>query len=107
MSAPADAPPALGELIAAVGAEPLRPLLAELDRELAGFVAAPADGGTLAAQAHGLVGAAGGLGFLDLAERCREVEVACKSGRDWGGPLRDAHGEAQAARSVIARTLAA
>ena len=102
------APPALGELIAAVGAGPLKPLLAELDRELAGFVAAPpSDGQALAAQAHGLVGAAGGMGFLDLAERCREVELACKAGRDWRTPLRDAHGEAQGARSVIARAMAA
>ena len=107
MSALAFAPPALRELIEAVGAEPLKPLLAELDRELEGFVFAPPERAALASQAHGLVGAAGGMGFLDLAERCREVELACKAGRDWRTPLRDAHDEAQAARSVIAQAMTA
>lgn len=100
MSAPV--PPALAELIEAVGAEPLKPLLAELDGELDDFVAAPPGGGALAAKAHGLVGAAGGMGFLDLAERCREVETACKAGADPAAALGDAHVACRAARAVIA-----
>ena len=103
MTADARAPAALRELIEAVGAEPLQPLLAELGRELEGFAAAPpGDVGALAAQAHGLVGAAGGIGFLDLAERCRAVETACKAGADPAPALREALAASRVARAVIA-----
>lgn len=103
MSALASAPEGLRELAEAVGLEPLKPLLLELDAELASFVTAPpVEPAALARQAHGLIGAAGGVGFMELAERCRALEHACKEGRDLEGPISGAQDDARAARSVIA-----
>ena len=97
------APQGLRELIEAVGLEPLSPLLTALDTEMAGFVAAPpADPEDLAEQAHGLVGAAGGLGFLDVADSCRELERACRAGRDVHAEQARVTAEIEAARQVIA-----
>ena len=110
MTAPApDLQPPVGlrELVEALGLDALRPLLADLDAELAGFaVAAPAAPDRLAAQAHGLVGAAGGVGFMELALKCRDLEHACTDGDDVAVPLARAQAEATQARAVLAQLLA-
>ncbi|MBE7219270.1 MAG: Hpt domain-containing protein [Caulobacteraceae bacterium] len=108
MSALAAAPEGLRDLVDSVGLEPLKPLLLELDGELAGFVTAPpTEAEVLARQAHGLIGAAGGIGFTELAEHCRLLERACKAGGDVRATLVAAQTSAKGARGVIGDLAAA
>ena len=102
-SALADAPEGVRELVESVGLEPLRPLFADLDAELAGLIARPsADREVMAAQAHGLVGAAGGMGFSDFAHRCRLLEHACRERSEYFAELGAAQASAERVRAVIA-----
>ena len=102
-SALADAPEGVRELIESVGLEPLRPLLVDLDAELAELIARPPiDREAMAAQAHGLVGAAGGMGFADFAHRCRLLEHACRERAEYFAELGAAQASAERVRAVIA-----
>jgi HPt (histidine-containing phosphotransfer) domain-containing protein len=76
------------DLSTLLGAEKVDQLLARLEeglvRSFARFDAAPLDKAALGQEAHNLVSQAGMLGFLELAELCRELETACI---DYGDPM--------------------
>ncbi|TXN71897.1 PAS domain S-box protein [Methylobacterium sp. WL6] len=73
------------DLIALVGRERFDRILAMLAEELRErFPAtASADPRQLAYDAHAMVSAAGALGFVELAQACREVEAACNGGHGY------------------------
>ncbi|MGC5341080.1 Hpt domain-containing protein, partial [Escherichia coli] len=52
-----------------------------------GTTAAPQPPDGIAQDAHAMIAAAAMLGFGDLARLCREVEAACRSGRDYAPAL--------------------
>jgi PAS domain S-box-containing protein len=60
----------------------LRSLAKELDTRFGGAAPPPVREG-VAQDAHAMIAAAAMLGFVDLARLCREVEAACRTGRDY------------------------
>jgi CheY-like chemotaxis protein/HPt (histidine-containing phosphotransfer) domain-containing protein len=73
------------ELVAILGTEKIGILLSKFEAQLArSFATAPqaVDPPELAREAHSLVSQAGMLGFLELADACRDLEAACLSGED-------------------------
>ena len=73
-------------LLEIMGADGMNRLLdclaAQLEVGCEGRDLSPAERDRLAADAHGLVSAAGMLGFHALSQACRELEEACRSGND-------------------------
>jgi HPt (histidine-containing phosphotransfer) domain-containing protein len=69
------------DLTALLGADKIDPLLVRLEGQLAaGFAGVDprsVDRAKLANEAHRLVSQCGMLGFLELAEICRELEIVC------------------------------
>lgn len=73
----------LDDVRALLGADRVGELLGDLADELAErFEPASDDAAKLAFDAHAMVAAAGALGFAEMSSLCREVEQACRSGRD-------------------------
>lgn len=73
------------ELVAILGTEKIGSLLSKLEAQLTrSFATAPraVDPPELAREAHSLVSQAGMLGFLELADACRDLEAACLAGDD-------------------------
>jgi PAS domain S-box-containing protein len=75
---------------AALGHERLHHLLGTLADELGsrfGDAGGMPDRETLEHDAHAMIAASGTLGFAELAQLCREVEVACQEGRSYEAGL--------------------
>jgi HPt (histidine-containing phosphotransfer) domain-containing protein len=74
------------ELSAVLGADKVDRLLQRLEEGLARsfvqFETAALDRAELGREAHSLVSQAGMLGFLELADLCRDLETACSRGDD-------------------------
>ena len=80
--------PVLATFVEQAGWASVRGLLDMMLAQLDTFEACDADDAeALSRNAHALRGAAGALGYSDLAKVCREVELAAKS-----GTLRPGHG---------------
>jgi CheY-like chemotaxis protein/HPt (histidine-containing phosphotransfer) domain-containing protein len=85
LSARALDPQVYDELVAILGPDKIAGLMSKLEDQLArSFAAVPntIEPLELAREAHTLVSQAGMLGFLELAELCRDLEAACLSGDD-------------------------
>lgn len=81
---------ALDAIAEVVGRERVQGLLESFATELDarfGTTAAPQPPDGIAQDAHAMIAAAAMLGFGDLARLCREVEAACRSGRDYAPAL--------------------
>lgn len=61
----------------------------------------------LAGEAHGVVSAAGMLGFMALSRRCAELEAACRSGEGLAEAVASVRAARREALAVIARLRAA
>jgi CheY-like chemotaxis protein len=92
------------ELVAILGPEKIASLLSKLEGQLArSFATVPhaIDPSELAREAHSLVSQAGMLGFLELADSCRDLEAACLSGEEVAAFLKSA----QSARDRAVREI--
>ena len=99
----------LDDLIAQIGAAPIRNLLAALDAQFASALTATADDGddALARMAHGLRGAAATLGYAAPAKACEALEHAHRSGEALEARLAALHDACRTTRAAIAVRLAA
>lgn len=88
---PVPEPAALDAVAEVVGRERVHSLLQSLARELDSRfgAAAPRPREDIAQDAHAMIAAAAMLGFSNLARLCREVESACRAGRDYEAALID------------------
>ncbi len=92
-------PEQMGEMLA---------MLSELlTRRFAEERLVPDDPQGLAGEAHGVVSAAGMLGFMALSRRCAELEAACHSGEGLAEAVAAVRAARRDALSVIARLRAA
>lgn len=78
-----------------------------LTRRFAEERLAPDDPQSLAGEAHGVVSAAGMLGFMALSRRCAELEAACHSGEGLTEAVAAVRAARRDALAVIARLRAA
>jgi HPt (histidine-containing phosphotransfer) domain-containing protein len=101
-----------GGLLETMGAETMNRLLDRLLGQLDGCLAdqelSPDERNRLAKDVHGLVSAAGLLGFSALSAVCREVERACRGDGDLASALqRFREARAQTVRQIAALRSAA
>lgn len=92
----------LGELEEIFGRPRLLDLLGRLKIEIAHRLQASSDErDILSRDAHTLLSVSGSLGFVDLSQRCVEIEQACLRGADLAAPLEAARSAAEAAMAAI------
>jgi CheY-like chemotaxis protein/HPt (histidine-containing phosphotransfer) domain-containing protein len=78
-------PQVYDDLVEVLGPDKIQSLLTKLESQLTrSFAPLPQsiDSSELAREAHSIVSQAGMLGFLTLADLCRDLEMACLSGAD-------------------------
>jgi CheY-like chemotaxis protein/HPt (histidine-containing phosphotransfer) domain-containing protein len=83
-------PQVYDDLVTVLGMDKIGSLLSKLEGQLArSFASFPQtiDPSELAREAHSLVSQAGMLGFLELADVCRDLELACLAGVDIAATL--------------------
>ena len=99
----------LDDLVAQIGAGPIRGLLTSLDAQMLHILATGPEGAgaDLSRLAHSLRGAAGALGYGDAARACQAVEAAHRAGASTREPFTALHAACTAARAAVEERLAA
>ena len=99
----------LDDLVAQIGAGPIRGLLASLDAQMVHILATAPEGpgADLSRLAHSLRGAAGALGYGDAARACQAVEAAHRAGGSTHEPFAALQAACTAARAAVEERLAA
>ena len=76
--------------------------LASFEQQLRDCLYGPADEERMKSGAHKLIAQAGMLGFMELSERCGDLEAACEAGGPVEAPLAAARAAAEQAFTKLA-----